>query len=116
MKRHAGHFKPGQSGNPGGRPVITPETKKILQKNGELAAKIMNEILSDPDAFGREGYIGLKEQPKWLQMAQERAWGRMDVVEHAGMIEHQAVAPTPKLQAPSMDEMPERKMRVVNEE
>lgn len=46
-------FKPGQSGNPAGRPRKTPEQKDALAAIRDLApnaASVLQEIMSDPSA------------------------------------------------------------------
>ena len=46
-------FKPGHSGNPGGRPKLDPKTRKLIQSNGEIAVKRMNDLLSMDELFNR---------------------------------------------------------------
>jgi hypothetical protein len=41
-KKHRGHFKPGQSGNPNGRPPLVPEIKGMRQLNKLELERILN--------------------------------------------------------------------------
>ncbi len=91
-------FIPGQSGNPGGRPKLDPETKKLIQANGEIAVKRMNDLLSMDELFNRrdekgefvEGKLSGKEQIALLALAQDRAFGRADGISithtHSGTV------------------------------
>ncbi len=72
-------FKPGHSGNPGGRPKLDPETRKLIQSNGEIAVKRMNDLLSMDELFNRRdengefvsGKLSGKEQIALLALAQD---------------------------------------------
>ena len=50
-KRNPGMFKPGQSGNPGGRPRKTPQERdfeQMCKANAEAALAAVMRIISDP--------------------------------------------------------------------
>ncbi len=111
-------FKPGQSGNPGGRPRLGPETKKLIQLNGEIAVKRMNDLLSMDELFNHRdengefvsGMLSGKEQIALLALAQDRAFGRADGVNithtHSGTV-GMSVNPTQRLKEIS-NRLPER--------
>ncbi len=111
-------FKPGHSGNPGGRPKLDPETRKLIQSNGEIAVKRMNDLLSMDELFNRRddngefvsGKLSGKEQIALLALAQDRAFGRADGVSithtHSGTV-GMNVNPTQRLKDIS-DRLPER--------
>ncbi|NOD75609.1 MULTISPECIES: hypothetical protein [unclassified Ruegeria] len=111
-------FKPGHSGNPGGRPKLDPETRKLIQSNGEIAVKRMNDLLSMNELFNRRdengefvsGKLSGKEQIALLALAQDRAFGRADGVSithtHSGTV-GMSVSPTQRLKDIS-DRLPER--------
>lgn len=42
-------FKPGQSGNPGGRPKVLGRVRELAQASTEIAVKTLIEALQDPD-------------------------------------------------------------------
>ena len=50
-------FKPGVSPNPGGRPKLDHESKELLRKNSAQAIRLMHDLLHDPAAFGKGGWI-----------------------------------------------------------
>ncbi len=91
-------FKPGHSGNPGGRPKLDPEIRKLIQSNGEVAVKRMSDLLSMDELFNRidgngefvSGKLSGKEQIALLALAQDRAFGRADGVSithtHSGTV------------------------------
>ncbi|NOE35235.1 hypothetical protein GS627_15960 [Ruegeria sp. HKCCD7318] len=111
-------FKPGHSGNPGGRPKLDPETRKLIQSNGEIAVKRMNDLLSMDELFNRidgngeflSGKLSGKEQIALLALAQDRAFGRADGVSvthtHSGTV-GMSVNPAKRLKDIS-DRFPER--------
>ncbi|WP_171240097.1 hypothetical protein [Ruegeria sp. HKCCA5491] len=111
-------FKPGHPGNPGGRPKLDPETRKLIQSNGEIAVKRMNDLLSMDELFNRRdengefvaGKLSGKEQIALLALAQDRAFGRADGVSithtHSGTV-GMSVNPTQRLKEIS-DRLPER--------
>ena len=73
-------FKPGVSPNPGGRPKLDHESKLLLRKNSAQAIRLMHEVLHDPAAFGKGGWIPPKDQLKFLDVAMTRVLGRPDVI------------------------------------
>ena len=73
-------FKPGVSPNPGGRPKLDHESKLLLRKNSAQAIRLMHEVLHDPAAFGKDGWIPPKDQLKFLDVAMTRVLGRPDVI------------------------------------
>lgn len=69
-------FKKGQSGNPRGRPVMSPEVREALRAGGEVAVRRMGDLLDDDAAWGPAGWLSPMEQIKLLAVAHERAFGR----------------------------------------
>lgn len=62
-------FEPGKSGNPGGRPKMTPEQRKRWQALAEACLDKLEEMANDP------------ETPKQLivkitELAADRGWGK----------------------------------------
>lgn len=49
-KRHAGHFKPGQSGNPSGRPKESYRISDLAKEHTEEALTTLVEIVRDKKA------------------------------------------------------------------
>ncbi len=47
-------FRPGESGNPGGRPKADPATKEILLEGGQSAARFMVALVQDKSARNGE--------------------------------------------------------------
>lgn len=65
-------FKPGQSGNPNGRPKTTPEQKDALQAIRDLApdaARTLSEILHSEEASA-------KDKLRAVGMILERTYGK----------------------------------------
>lgn len=65
-------FKPGQSGNPGGRPKRTKEEKDALQMIRALcplAAEKLREIIENPD-------VKVSDQLRAIEIIFERTYGR----------------------------------------
>lgn len=110
-------FRTGKSGNPGGRPRQAPEVKAAIQNNGITAIQRMTAILSDDAAFGAGAWLSGKDQILLLEKAQDRAFGRPDVLavnhshNHSGVIEARSAASTkPSLQA-VQSKLPEKQMQ-----
>lgn len=56
-ERHSGQWMPGQSGNPGGRPLKTPETRNaeaLARSKGTEAVETIIQIMQDREAARRE--------------------------------------------------------------
>ena len=60
-------FKPGQSGNPGGRPKGQSEIVKAAQRHGKDAIKRLVELMSDEDSA---------VQVKACQVILDRGYGK----------------------------------------
>mmetsp|Transcript_39479 Transcript_39479/g.72833 ORF Transcript_39479/g.72833 Transcript_39479/m.72833 type:complete len:118 (-) Transcript_39479:1068-1421(-) len=109
-------FQKGVSANPGGRPKLSEETKQMIQATGDRAVQLLHETLKDPEAFGKKGWVPLKEQLKWIEAAITRAHGKPESIsishQHHGRVEHQRVAEPvePPLVRPVIDAvaLPER--------
>ncbi len=66
---NGGSFKPGRSGNPGGRPKLTPkalEVRRACRKASARAVERLTELLEDPDPS-----VALKAAAAIM----DRAWG-----------------------------------------
>lgn len=50
MSDNNGRFKPGESGNPGGRPAGYGRVRDLAQKHTERAIAVLVEIMDDKDA------------------------------------------------------------------
>ncbi len=50
ITRHAGMFKPGQSGNPSGRPKSDKTIRDLAKIHTEDALKTLSEIINNPKA------------------------------------------------------------------
>lgn len=50
MKKNSGQFKPGQSGNPGGRPKEAPEVRELARAHTPDAIKALSEIVKNKKA------------------------------------------------------------------
>jgi hypothetical protein len=104
-------FKPGVSPNPGGRPKLDPDSKELLRKNSAQAIRLMHDILHDPAAFGKGGWIPPKDQLKYLDVAMTRVLGRPDMIAvshqhtHGGNV---SVGMSDRLRAIA-DKLPERR-------
>ena len=115
-------FKPGQSGNPSGRPAMSSEVKAAIKSNGAKAIERMTSLLAMDEVFTRyeandqgevevvAGKFSPKEQLQLLQVAMDRALGKpTDLTvthQHGGTVGVQA-RPTTRL-ADMADKLPER--------
>lgn len=81
MGSEATQFQKGKSGNAGGRPTLTPADKALLKKTSSKAVARLANIVDDDEAFGKEGWLGAKEQLSVLNSAIDRVAGRAAVVE-----------------------------------
>lgn len=83
-------FKPGESGNPRGRPITAPEVRKQIQTNAEKGVARLAQLLEDDDAFGCEGWLSGKEQIALAALAMDRGYGRAENVSvshtHSGTV------------------------------
>ena len=69
---HGRPFKPGQSGNPGGRPKKTQEQKDALKMIRDLApeaAERLREIIRNPD-------VKIADQLRAIEIVFDRAFGK----------------------------------------
>ncbi len=62
-------FKPGQSGNPGGRPAIMKEVRQACQDMSLDGCKVLNEIMHDKEQPGSVRVAAVRE-------VYDRAFGR----------------------------------------
>ena len=62
-------FKPGQSGNPGGRREIPPAIKAKIDEGAEQSIPIVIGIMTDPDEDSRVRLAA-------AEMLQSRSWGK----------------------------------------
>ena len=107
-------FKPGQSGNPSGRPPMPKPVREAIRSNGELAVNRMEQLLSDDSAWGPKGWMRPREQILLATTAQERAYGKIESVSvdhyHGGSIELQAKRASISQQLEHIaDQLPERR-------
>ena len=66
----AGHFTPGQSGNPGGRPKgLARQVRELVGGDGEIIAEFMLNVLHDTTATIKERM----DAGTWLA---DRGWGK----------------------------------------
>jgi hypothetical protein len=62
-------FKPGQSGNPGGRKAAPKEFKELARKTAPAALKYVASVVNDEKAHTRD-------RIKAAELVMDRAWGR----------------------------------------
>jgi Family of unknown function (DUF5681) len=75
-----GRFKPGVSGNPGGRPAVAREFRALLQEEVAKNLEVLVAIRDNPDAKDTDRIACIKE-------LNDRALGRApQAVEHSGAI------------------------------
>ena len=61
---HSGQWRPGQSGNPSGRPKKTPEMRDLEQRcreSAEAALALLVDTINDPDAPRRDRLAAARE-------------------------------------------------------
>ena len=68
-KKNKTSFKPGQSGNPNGRPKIPDEFKELAKKYSVDALKKVISIMEDREAENRD-------QLRASEIIMDRAWGK----------------------------------------
>ena len=68
-KRRARGFKPGQSGNPGGRPKALKEVEELCRKLTPQAIERLEKILTDDDAPAAA-------HTKAVEIILDRGWGK----------------------------------------
>lgn len=74
-------FKPGQSGNPAGRPKLPPEVKEAMKVNGGKGVERMRQLLDDDTAWGPKGWMDAKTQVKAAETAIKIGYGQQPAVE-----------------------------------
>jgi hypothetical protein len=80
-----GHlWKPGQSGNPNGRAKMNDEVKEAIGSNGLKAVERLKALLDDDKAFGKAGWMPVKEQIKVIEVAMHKAYGQAVTDERFG--------------------------------
>ena len=84
MPGHA--WKPGQSGNPAGRPPMPVEVREAIRANGRLGVERMRQLLMDDTAWGPKGWIDAKTQVKLAEVAITKGYG-------SHPLEHPSAAP-----------------------
>lgn len=62
-------FKPGQSGNPSGRPKLPEEFKELAKTNSVTALQKVIDILNNPESDN-------KDRLKAAEIIMDRAWGK----------------------------------------
>lgn len=68
-KKNKTSFKPGQSGNPFGRPKIPDEFKELAKKYSVAALRKVIAIMEDGEADNRD-------QLRASEIVMDRAWGK----------------------------------------
>lgn len=68
-KRHSGMFKPGQSGNPLGRPKTDKTVQALAREQTETAIRTLTEIANNPRATD-------SARVQACNALLDRAWGR----------------------------------------
>ena len=62
-------FPPGVSGNPGGRPTVTPEVKEMLRAATEDAVRLLVDTINDETAR-------LELRIRCCEIVLDRVWGK----------------------------------------
>lgn len=65
----SGRFKPGQSGNPGGRPKTLARVQDLAREYTETSIKVLGEIMEDEDERGATRIAA-------IQVLLDRGWGK----------------------------------------
>lgn len=68
-KKNSTSFKPGQSGNPSGRPKIPEEFKELAKRYSVPALRKVIEIMESPNS-------DYKDKLKASEIIMDRAWGK----------------------------------------
>ncbi len=66
----------GRGLNPTGKRRMTEMMKKLKRDTGDEAMRQLHRIITDKTAFGKDGWLGQKEQFTALEMAISRAYGK----------------------------------------
>ena len=64
-----GQFRPGMSGNPGGRPKMPEEFRQLARENSIPALQVVVDILKNPKSAN-------KDKLKAAEIILDRAWGK----------------------------------------
>ena len=64
-----GQFRPGHSGNPGGRPKMPEEFRQLARENSVPALQVVVNILKNPKSAN-------KDRLKAAEIILDRAWGK----------------------------------------
>ncbi len=65
----SGRFKPGQSGNPGGRPKTLARVQDLARQYTETSIKVLGEIMEDESERGATRIAA-------IQVLLDRGWGK----------------------------------------
>jgi hypothetical protein len=65
----SGQFRPGMSGNPGGRPKMPEEFRQLARENSIPALQVVVDILKNPKSAN-------KDRLKAAEIILDRAWGK----------------------------------------
>lgn len=76
-------WKPGQSGNPNGRPKLPQHVKDAMKINGGKGVERMQQLLDDDTAWGPKGWMDAKTQVKAAETAIKIGYGQQPAVEDA---------------------------------
>jgi hypothetical protein len=90
-----GCFKPGQSGNPGGRPAVSAEVRALARERTPEAMKVLTEIMKDAKAPAAARVAACRE-------LLDRGYGRAESSVHAKI---ETSEPKPDFSVLSPDEL-----------